>query len=868
MRPRSATLVLCSGALGLALSACGDTGFEPGGRVDFDRDGFGAPVDCDDLDAAVNPDAEERCDGVDNDCDGLTDEDDAVDAVAFYADADGDGYGAAAYPRLACEAPAGHVATDDDCDDLDERVSPAAEERCNEVDDDCDGEVDEAAVDARVWYRDADGDDWGTDTETLAACADADPEGYVTRRGDCDDEDYFVNPDAEETWYDGVDADCDGADDDDADGDGFAWDGVGGEDCDDEEPRVNPDEDERCNDRDDDCDGLVDEAGSLGELEVWTDADGDGQGDPDTADVSCELDEGLVENDLDCDDGDASVYTGAPDTWYDGVDADCAGNSDYDADGDGYDAEEYGGGDCDDTSAAVVPTEYFPDLDGDGYGDRDAMVASCSPVAGYITTGGDCDDGESSVNPGASEVCGNGVDDDCDDTALGCSLEGSTTLDEAALFLAGVDSSDQAGTRMALGDLDGDGTEDLVVGGPEVLAASDAGFAWILSGPLSGSVDLDTGVTLEGSSAGDEFGLDLVTLDFDGDGYDDLLVGAPNLSASASTSGVVALFLGPVTASVGVGEADLLLSGVDTGDRAGRAVDAVADLDGDGLDELLLGAPAYDGGEYNSGGAFLFYGGLSADAQIDEAGAAILGEEFRGTLGSRVHAASDLDGDGLADLAVTELKGDGDDTDSGVVWLFSGPLSGSLGTGDADARLDGASNGDSFGASLATADLDGDGTDDLVVGATASDAGGASNTGAAWVFSGSLAASGDTGDAVAELVGSAANDQLGVALSAGGDFDSDGVADLVVGAARYDAGLSSTGGAFLFLGPVSGSLEAGEADGVITGVAADQDLGAALLWAHSLSGSGYDELLVGVPGATDGGSDAGGVALFTGGPGL
>ena len=142
------------------------------GTTDADGDGYTADEDCDDADAAVNPGAEEVCNGVDDDCDDETDE--GV-LLAFHADADGDGFGDPAAASEACEAPEGTVRDDTDCDDTDPDVFPDAPERCDGVDQDCDGEIDEDVQD--VWFADADGDGFGDADSLLDACDP--PDGYV-----------------------------------------------------------------------------------------------------------------------------------------------------------------------------------------------------------------------------------------------------------------------------------------------------------------------------------------------------------------------------------------------------------------------------------------------------------------------------------------------------------------------------------------------------------------------------------------------------------------------------------------------------------------------------------------------------------------
>jgi hypothetical protein len=267
---RPSGLLLC-----LLLSSCAPV---PSAReVDDDGDGFGSiasgGVDCDDGDAAVNPDAVETCNGVDDDCDFIAD--DAL-LVTFWLDDDGDGFGGPA-STAACALPEGYAAEGGDCDDRDATVSPGAEEVCDGIDQDCDDVADEDVK--GTYLSDRDGDGFGDDAATIEAC-DA-PEGYVVEGGDCNDGDETIHPDAAEIC-DERDQDCDGTADDgvsagsvyygDLDGDGFGDAGLTVEacgipagfvavdgDCDDGDALVNPSASETCNDVDDDCDGEIDD---------------------------------------------------------------------------------------------------------------------------------------------------------------------------------------------------------------------------------------------------------------------------------------------------------------------------------------------------------------------------------------------------------------------------------------------------------------------------------------------------------------------------------------------------------------------------------------------------------------------------------
>jgi MYXO-CTERM domain-containing protein len=323
---------------------------------DADGDGFGTDVgaevacdapfgtvdrggDCDDGAGSVNPGATEVCDpaDTDEDCANGADGADAQGQTAWFVDADADGYGSTS-AGTACDAPAGTTANPGDCDDGDDRIHPGvietdcadpvdyncdgatgfadndadgfaacaecddldadhfpgAVETCDGADDDCDGAVDEpGATGGTLWYADADGDGFGDASDPLEACAR--PDGYAANADDCDDDRADVRPDAAEVWYDDVDQDCDGNDDD-QDGDGVD----APTDCVDTDPFAYPGATEVWYDGvDGDCDGGDD-----------FDADGDGFRSAD-------------HDGDDCDDDAPGTYPGAEDPPCDGVDWDC-----------------------------------------------------------------------------------------------------------------------------------------------------------------------------------------------------------------------------------------------------------------------------------------------------------------------------------------------------------------------------------------------------------------------------------------------------------------------------------------------------------------------------------------------------------------
>lgn len=470
--------ILC--LLSLALPAC----VESSSELDGDGDGFIASKDCDDANEAVNPNATESCNGIDDDCDGETDESGASDETTWYKDADGDGYGLASDAQKSCTQPTGYVSNNEDCDDDSLGTRPGATESCNGTDDDCDGQIDESgATNETEWYQDADGDGYGNANAVKSACNQ--PDGYIAQADDCDDSDETIAPDQTEVCN-SIDDDCNGEIDQSGAQGEITWyldldeDGYGSSsqstsactqpsgyvvakgDCNDLSQDINPAATEFCDGTDNDCDGQTDESSATDAVTWYLDNDSDGYGVSSSPKVACSKPNGYVANSSDCNDTNSGVNPGAAEVC-DTIDQDCDGNylESYDTqgngtlncvddDGDGYTESA---GDCDDENATRHPnaTEYcgsvdydcdgstnetsssdvttwYVDSDNDGYGDSSSSsIKSCTQPSGYVSAGSDCSDSNNEIHPNATEAC-DATDNDCDGSTDDGADCGCTTL--------------------------------------------------------------------------------------------------------------------------------------------------------------------------------------------------------------------------------------------------------------------------------------------------------------------------------------------------------------------------------------------------------------------------------------------------------
>ncbi len=687
------------------------------------------------------------------------DDDDTVDEGPV--DADGDG-----------------VLDDEDCDDYNASVYPGADEGCNDVDNDCDGEL-------AVEELDQDGD------------------GYRPCEGDCDDGDATSYPGADEVC-DGADNDCDGTlldGEQDQDGDGWytCAGPPAGDDCDDGDADTYPGATELCDDLDNDCDGSP--------SPEEDDADGDGF-------RGC---------DGDCDDGDAVTYPGAFEACDGGVDNDCDPSTDEEADDDG-DGYRICDGDCDDSYQDVNPGET--EVCGNGRDDDcDGTDNGCG-WHGVLTLGamgatlvGEASGDNAGVVSAAGDVNGDGLGDVLvgaryNDTAgedagvvyvlFGGSIGGEMELGNAYGKLLGEAAGDNAGFSVAgAGDVDGDGMDDVLVGAHrDDTNGAEAGAAYLLyGGQLVGEIDLaDADAKYLGEEADSYAGRVAGVGDADGDGYDDFMVGAYHDSSSGLYAGAAYLVLGGgATGEFELEDAEARLLGELENDYAGCAVAGAGDVDGDGLADLLVGAYRHDEGGSSAGSAYLLRSPVSGDVDLGDADGEFLGEEAHDLAGWAVASAGDVNGDGLDDVLVGAYEHEAGGEHAGAAWLLHGPAVGTIDLSAADAKFVGEQTWDYAGIAVAPAgDVNADGVADVLIGAKF-DTGG-NGAGAAYLIYGPISGEVDLSAASAKFMGEVTLDEAGRYLAGAGDVNGDGFDDLVIGAPANGAGGTEAGAAYVVYG--------------------------------------------------------------------
>ena len=627
-------------------------------------------------DKDCDPDAAEICNNQDDNCNGEIDE--GLASQSYYADGDSDGYGTSLSSVRACALPPGHATTSDDCNDQDAAVSPGADEVCDGADNDCDGATD--AQDGTLTggvtgYIDGDGDGFGG-APGFSFCAL--PSGFTDIGGDCDDFDSTVT--TGRLWY--LDADSDGYGDA-----GIVLEScsapseeyvIDAGDCDDSDGTVSPGKEEICEDGiDNNCDGTGGDCAPL------------------SGDLTTDEADATIEGD--------STYFGR---WISS--ADFFGSS-----GRSLVIGDPGASNLQGLVSVFAPLSTGDELvTDDAIGQVEESVGSNSGSLGFHTVALD-------------DLTGDGIDDVITMSENGQIslfddlLDGAFFVSDAAFMINGLDSSyDLEAGVLGGGDCDGDGAADLLVGDPFFSETQNyEGRAFLVHGPITAAVDLTEHPVLYGdTSYNAQLGFHVMDGgDTNGDGIREVLVSARRSSVSGlGYSGAVYLVEGTsLTSDFSVNDSDTILLGTASSGYFGQDAGAASDINDDGYDDVIIGA--YSGG--SGGMAYVFNGPFDSTVEDEAADTIISSDTSNDYLGWRVAMAGDLNDDGINDIAYTELLSSYGVSTGGAVGIAYGPLDATYSLDTVDAVVV-PKSAVYLGHDIAgVGDINGDGVDDLAVGA-------------------------------------------------------------------------------------------------------------------------------------------------------
>ncbi|MGB8167133.1 MAG: Calx-beta domain-containing protein [Chthoniobacteraceae bacterium] len=471
--------------------------------------------------------------------------------------------------------------------------------------------------------------------------------------------------------------------------------------------------------------------------------------------------------------------------------------------------------------------------------------------------------------------------------------------------ISGVAAEDRAGVSVSnAGDVNGDGFDDVIVGAnladPNGLSS---GSSYVVFGRAAGfaanldlsSLDGTNGFKLNGAAVADNAGAAVSAAgDVNGDGFGDLIIGALGADPGDTNTGASYVVFGrsSFTSTAGTielsslnGTTGFTISGVAANDSAGRAVAAAGDVNGDGFDDLIIGASTADPHGTDSGAAYVVFGhagpfatNLNLSALNGANGFKLSGAAADDRAGVSVRSAGDVNGDGFADVIVGAGRADPNGSISGASYVIFGRAAGFAANLDLSTlngangfKLSGVAANDYSGRSVSGAgDINGDGFDDLIIGAHFADPHG-NYSGASYVVFGQAAAfaanlelsilNGPNGF---KISGAAAYSYSGVSVSAAGDVNGDGLDDLIVGAFGTDTHGSLSGASYVVFGKTgtfTANLDLSSLTGTngfrISGEALDDRSGSVVSAAGDVNGDGFDDVIIGALGADPHGSYSG-----------